>query len=400
MDLAASLAARYLQVTVYNPSGADLYDYPVRIRLNTSNFGDWASMGPSGVFFLEGTGKAEPLYYWVEWLDLGSRDMLVWVRVPFIPAGGSASILMGYNTSVNPYPEYNDPQEIFIFYDGAEDGVAGSSWGYQVGNGVVTYGDVCVFQGSLGLFKNSFNDPNGARKTIGTSILRSEGVVALEFWVYRPDPWSGGPVDSVGIVRGVGDGYGWAYDHNADNLYIEVRDDYSLDGTLDNTANDPPEVTNSWVRGVLYISPNGTVSALRYSFDDTLLNIVQGVNTTFTVFDSVYILGGYEYCVDDIIVRKAAPIEPHASLSSTPSTLSIITLYPKNTGETPLNLSWSYVRDLSTKTLVLDQPLQQTLLPGQTGKIQLIIAGGSGFYEVIISTSQGVKARALVSSVG
>ncbi len=116
----ASCTAGYTEYTVpvvvQERSGNNLVNYSVRIELNSTNFQDWNVLSSDGsdIYFTNASGN--PLYYWIESIDVDNRHAVIWVKLPSLPAHSEATIYMHYGGS-NPYTSYNDPDNVFLFYD-------------------------------------------------------------------------------------------------------------------------------------------------------------------------------------------------------------------------------------------------------------------------------------------
>jgi Uncharacterized conserved protein len=95
-------------------SGNDLADYQVLIRLEDIGFTDWANLTPESIYFLDDAGN--PLYFWIEELDVAAQRSRIWVKVPLIPALSTVKITMVYGET-NPYPEYHNPERVFVLFD-------------------------------------------------------------------------------------------------------------------------------------------------------------------------------------------------------------------------------------------------------------------------------------------
>lgn len=85
-------------LTIDNAGGAEKTDWTVEVNLTAANF-DFAQAQADGsdVQFLDG---ATVLPYWIESWDAGAETAKVWVRVPAIPADGTASVAMRYGGAV------------------------------------------------------------------------------------------------------------------------------------------------------------------------------------------------------------------------------------------------------------------------------------------------------------
>jgi len=83
-------------VKIVERSGNDLTDFQVKVELNSSNFDfSRANADGSDIRFADESGRQLP--YWVESWDASGEQAVVWVKVPSIPASGTATIYMYYS---------------------------------------------------------------------------------------------------------------------------------------------------------------------------------------------------------------------------------------------------------------------------------------------------------------
>ena len=104
-----------LQVTVTNTGADDVYNYTLRITLNSTNFADWSMLANdcSDVYFTDGAGS--PLYYYIEQCNVTGQSVTVLVKLPSVPAGSTITIYMYYGGN-NPYTDYNNVHKVFLYY--------------------------------------------------------------------------------------------------------------------------------------------------------------------------------------------------------------------------------------------------------------------------------------------
>ncbi|RLE37089.1 hypothetical protein DRJ17_07285, partial [Candidatus Woesearchaeota archaeon] len=110
-------AEYYVPITVKELSGTNLSDYQIKIVLNSTNFMYWShivSANGSDIYFTDSLGN--PLYYWIEYFNVTEQEATIWVKVPQIPANGETIIYMYYGGD-NPYTDYNDPSQVFDYFD-------------------------------------------------------------------------------------------------------------------------------------------------------------------------------------------------------------------------------------------------------------------------------------------
>ncbi len=249
----------YREITITNNASVDLTDYQILLVFNTSNF-DFGKIGGSNNFYFclqDGT----VLKHWVEEYVEGS-SLKVWVRVPFIPAGGSTKIYMVYGGSVTG----SSDTSTFDFYDGGMGWeyyeTAPSYSGFQRNTlGRFTYyyyeiswpSGVETVSGSYAEIRKTVNLPNGKYRVIGwcwDSITGSNPYWRKKMLLEGSEAWmsyaSGdqGWEKMQGIVE-VADG----------ELYIQLR--LYISGTL---ADSPISVKFDDVYVAKYVDPEPTYS--------------------------------------------------------------------------------------------------------------------------------------------
>ena len=298
-------------VTITNNSGRDLEDYAVPITLSEDWEGwKYVRFDGSDIHFIDDNG--DPLYCYpvfvgdaFKWgLDNLGRVGYVYVKVPSLPNGSSITLKMRFGSD-NPFPEYQDPSKVFLFFDDFE---VWEGW-RQYGLGFVEQVTNRRFDGKYGLLKTKADDPNGGLKYIGQTIGRD---IILEFFDNRPSGYTGGAVDRVGVVDDNGNGYGWSYDHNRSTVGFDRRSNY-YGATLSDVS--VRNYLDRWVRGRLAILSNGLI---RYEL--WLGNIRLGggtaTHTQYNEFTQVYVFGGHDYYVDVFLIRKYVEPEPQVTLGS------------------------------------------------------------------------------------
>jgi predicted GH43/DUF377 family glycosyl hydrolase len=107
-------------ISIDNTAGSEtLVGYAVRIQLAAPDF-DFSAACPDGadLRFRDLAGTSE-LPYWIESWDGAGGSGVVWVRIPEIPAGGTAQVLMLYGDPAAAAA--SDGGATFLFHDGFED---------------------------------------------------------------------------------------------------------------------------------------------------------------------------------------------------------------------------------------------------------------------------------------
>ena len=141
----------YVPINITERSGSDLTDYQLRITLNATNFDGWIHFryhDGSDIYFTDEQGN--PLYYWIENFDLSHKTATIWVNVTSIPANSNVTIYMHYGGD-NPYSAYNDPEQVFDFFDDFTEDTLGNytvSGSPSIENGhlkLINKGDTVIF---------------------------------------------------------------------------------------------------------------------------------------------------------------------------------------------------------------------------------------------------------------
>ena len=138
-------------ITVTNAGATTLSDYPVRVALDSSNF-TFAHGRPDGADLLPTSEDfSTPLAYQLESFDATAQTAVVWVRVPSIPAGGSAVVQLLYgnpsasstSSYLGRYEAYDDftgtildPAQWEVINDGGSGSVTVSGGNLVVSGGV------------------------------------------------------------------------------------------------------------------------------------------------------------------------------------------------------------------------------------------------------------------------
>lgn len=128
-------AEQVYPITVQNKITHDVSNVTVMITLNSTTFSNWSLLQPDGsdVFFTDGQGN--PLFYYIENIDVSNKEMLVWVKIPSIQSNGNVTIYMHYGGS-NPYRgTYSDPHNVFVYYEDFDSAQNLTSIGWNVVKG-------------------------------------------------------------------------------------------------------------------------------------------------------------------------------------------------------------------------------------------------------------------------
>ena len=164
------------------------------------------------------------------------------------------------------------------------------------GTGSVEQSNLQANSGTYSLRKINNNHPNGAIKPMGTTVLRN---FTSEGWIYRPSTATGGARDRIALLNSSNDGYGLNILGN--NISIE-RYDGTSNTTVSSTAN-WNRTDDEWYRYKFEANDDDTFTLTIYNSSGVQqATVTSNVDATYTNFDRVAVLGGYEYYVDDIDV--------------------------------------------------------------------------------------------------
>jgi parallel beta-helix repeat protein len=114
-------------------SGNDLIDYQVLVNLTGSHFPAEANENGADIRFVDENGDV--LNYWIEEYNNSASNVRIWVKVPEIPANGTAALQMYWdNPSVFAM---SDGDSVFEFFDDFENGNL-SKWDHSTGWSIST----------------------------------------------------------------------------------------------------------------------------------------------------------------------------------------------------------------------------------------------------------------------
>lgn len=174
-----------------------------------------------------------------------------------------------------------------------------SGW-VTVGTGTVSQSSAQAYEGTFSALKNNTDDPNGAYKLLSEPVQRN---FILSAWIYSVEPRAGGGADRISIVDSSGNGYGFFTGGGA--FRVERRDAYAgTDFSLNNASWTRP--VNTWYRIVLKANSDNTFTTQAFDNTGTLLGTQNSIaDTTHTgSFDRVAILGGRDYHVDNLVIKR------------------------------------------------------------------------------------------------
>lgn len=165
-------------------------------------------------------------------------------------------------------------------------------------SGTVTQSSAKPYQGSFSGLKGTAGDPSGAYKLLTSTVNRS---YILDAWIYSVEPRAGGVNDSIAIVDSSGNGYSFSIGSTTGR--IERRAAYVR------TAISPysfPRTGNVWYRVTFQALSDYTFSlVIRNASGIELVSLTSTADVTYSgPFDRVAILGGFQYYVDNLVVKR------------------------------------------------------------------------------------------------
>jgi hypothetical protein len=283
-----------------NNSGSALSDYQIRIDVDyeTSMNSDFLDL-----LFTTDDGETE-INYWIETFQ-SSVAATIWLKVPIIAAGNTL-IYMYYGGCA---PLLTDPENVFIFY---EDFSTFSGW--------ITYGSGDVVQNTSAFSypvgnKVSNDDPNGAWKSIGTTIDDYRLITREQ----RPTGTSGGSLNRYGLENTDFDGYSInrsATSSSSTSFGYERRDN-GIGGNA-NQVN-LLQVVGNWFRTELRRCSSTNVNeAVLYDDSRSEIGSVSGtiLSHNYNSFDRVSVHGGHDYFIDFMAVAQYTCNEPTVSIGA------------------------------------------------------------------------------------
>jgi len=363
----------YVPITIFERSGNDLVNYPVRVVLNESNFNDWdkVSSGGSDVYFTDSNGK--PLYYWIESFDTTAKTAVMWVVVN-VTKHGSTTVRMHYG-GLNQYPGYRDPSKVFIFFDDFNTLdtnvwkiVKTTSGTVSASNGYLTFSiPSSTARGGVWIAFNNGMDIDGF--VVEIRITQFSGY-QVELYVLNQSP-SGNPYTYYPhLYLLYYDGqYSWEFRSDIDSTY------WWGESTL------PPTVIGVGMSGSLLWSARLTTWDYNYETDQSYLNI----EDMHALYNMKYVAVGIytsrmvtSATIDWIRIRKAV-FPPPSAYVGTPPTVEYIKLCFKadfNGGALTYTLSWSGgANPLKSFTFVPSG--QETYVPDGRGGFSLVAVDDS-----------------------
>ncbi len=162
-------------ITIHTSLSSPVYNYSLEIVLNAINFNGWDYINTSNIYFLDQNGH--PLYYWIQELNVTGREAIIWVNTTLT----NTTIYMLYG-GYNPYPEYNNPDRVFLFYDDFEDSTKLTISTSGVSS--YSYSTSYVIHGSYSLEYSETSTTSGGSVN-GTTICNLGNSFMVQAWV-RP----------------------------------------------------------------------------------------------------------------------------------------------------------------------------------------------------------------------
>lgn len=283
-----------------NNTGSSLTDYQLRINVSHES-----SMNAdfSDLLFTTDDGETE-IPRWVETFQT-STTATVWVKLPSLPVG-KTTIYMYYGGCS---PSLTTPEDVFIFYDDFSNFTGWTDYG----SGTVIQ-NTSSFSYAVGQKSNN-NDPNGAWKSIGTTIDNFRLITREQ----RPAGTTGGGLNRYGVENSNFDGYTIRRSGKNGGGSVDFgfeRRDNGGGGNYININAVQPEDT--WLLTELRrCSSSDETQAILFADNRSLIGNTPAASISghnYANFDRVAIHGGYIYYIDFMAVAKYSCNEPTVSV--------------------------------------------------------------------------------------
>jgi hypothetical protein len=127
------------EIIITENAGKILKDYPVPVRLNSSNFNfSKAKSDGSDIRFYSDN---KTINYWIETWNSKNEEAVIWVKVPALPANGNSLILMKYGNA--GVVAASNGKKTFDLFDGFDDSTSSELyWNTKsAGGGMVKFGN-------------------------------------------------------------------------------------------------------------------------------------------------------------------------------------------------------------------------------------------------------------------
>ena len=167
-----------IPITITERSGQNLTDYQIPITINTASLISQGKMKPDCgdirfTYLNTSDNKEYPISYWIE-SGCNTPNTIIWIKVPYIPANGNATIYMYYgNPNAN---NIGNKDNVFFLYDFYPNYPGWSD------NRI----SLCGYQGMMGGY-NIFGSSASTQKTINLP----PGTYNLSFIFVKGDSWNG-----------------------------------------------------------------------------------------------------------------------------------------------------------------------------------------------------------------
>ena len=238
-------------VSIYNPTTATVDNIPVRIELSSPSF-DFSHVKNDASDLRFYTLTCNELPYWIEEWNPTPGEGVVWVKIPRLPPGETRILMVYGNPSASP-TSLNDPEQVFVFFDGFD----GSS--IDSGKWLISTSDYTVSGGWLRIDSGGIS----SRQTLSTMGIDFSGgeyyIFEAKLKVLSNDGSYDGTVEVTSDNNG--DGFTESGNSNGDATILDMRD------TDDSTM-------RAWIGLGNDASYNGGTPALGYSLPNNRESIV------------------------------------------------------------------------------------------------------------------------------
>lgn len=150
-------ASFVLPVAITTSLASPVYNYSLRLELNSSNTQYWDTVFASdNLFVLDQNGH--PLYYYIESYDKTNEDIVLWVNITLTNQTIYIYTLPRYNL----YKSYDTPYRTFLFYDDFTNGINTNIWEGNTASFTASNGIISTSSSGVGIIAKNLNFQNVA----------------------------------------------------------------------------------------------------------------------------------------------------------------------------------------------------------------------------------------------
>jgi len=169
--------------------------------------------------------------------------------------------------------------------------------------GIVTRTSKYSHSGKYSLIKDKNGDPNGGYRKLNKKIdFKDYTHIIFSGWIFRPPVISPNLGDRLSILNENFCGYGFFINHSNNKVLIERRDN-GRPKLISNVYNFVPS-KGKWYSFEFHLKKVGEFKLILFDENRGIDKEVESyIDTKFTHFDRVAVLGGFPYFIDDLKIE-------------------------------------------------------------------------------------------------